>query len=73
MKAYNFQRSEEERIIADAKSSVGIFSSFGIEETRGMFWNRFSDGREFAQRQTKYDALFQGMNYCCTILELFLI
>lgn len=60
LREYNFQRSEEERIIADAKSSVGIFSSFGVEETRGLFWTRFASGKEFAQRQTKYDALFQG-------------
>jgi hypothetical protein len=60
LKEYKFQRGEEQRIIADAKSGVGIFSSYGVEETRGLFWTRFANGREFAQKQTKWDALFMG-------------
>ena len=29
---FKYQRSEEQRIIADAKSNVGFFSSFGADE-----------------------------------------
>lgn len=57
-----YQQSEEQRIIADAKSNVGIFSSFGVEEARDMFWRRFSDGKNFAKRQTMWDAMFMGKN-----------
>jgi hypothetical protein len=72
LKEYNFQRKEEQRIIADAKSSVGIFSSYGIDETRGLFWTRFANGREFAQKQTKWDALFMGNHYAfCCLLSIF--
>lgn len=57
---FKYQRSEEQRIIADAKSNVGIFSSFGVEEARDIFWRRFSDGKKFAKRQTMWDAMFMG-------------
>lgn len=57
---YNFQRKEEENIVSDAKSSVGIFSSYGVGETRSLFWSRFAKGRQFAQRQTMWDAAFMS-------------
>lgn len=57
---YKFQRSEEEKIVADAKSSVGIFSSYGVSETRNLFWNRFAKGKQFAQKQTMWDVAFMS-------------
>jgi hypothetical protein len=83
LKEYNFQRKEEESLISNAKSSVGIFSSIGVEETRSLFWTRFAQGREFAQRQTKWDALFMGISamakdesiiaYCLRVLMALLL
>ena len=65
---YNFQRSEEEKIVSDAKSSVGIFSSYGVSEARNLFWNRFAKGRKFAQRQTMWDAAFMSKLSCYRLL-----
>jgi hypothetical protein len=48
--------------VSQAKSTVGLFSDFGVSETRGMFWDRFGMGKAFATRQTKYDALFMGLS-----------
>ena len=56
--------------MADAKSNVGVFSSFGVEEARDMFWRRFSDGKQFAKRQTMWDAMFMGEN-CDSLLRIF--
>eukprot|EP01134_Creolimax_fragrantissima_P000777 CFRG0777T1 len=48
-------------IISDAKAEVGLFSSYGTEETRNMFWGKFSRGQQFAKRQTMWDAMFMGI------------
>lgn len=54
LKEYNYQKIEEAKIIASAKSSVGIFSNYGVDETRLLFWTRFGQGKKFAQKQTKW-------------------
>ena len=59
---YNKVRKQEENLIADAKSSVGLFSSYGVSETRNLFWERFAQGKGFAQRQSKWDAIFMGIS-----------
>lgn len=48
--------------LSDAKSKLGIFSEYGVEETRDLFWTRFNQGGQFAKRQTMWDALFAGMS-----------
>lgn len=47
--------------VSSAKSKLGLFSAFGIDETRDLFWSRFTQGKEFATRQSKWDALFIGL------------
>eukprot|EP01034_Spumella_vulgaris_P018897 gene18897-24158_t len=39
-----------------------MFSEHGVGETRDLFWLRLSQGKGFATRQTKWDALFMGMS-----------
>lgn len=48
--------------IREAKGKMGLFSSFGVEETRDLFWTRFAQGRSFAARQSRWDALFLGIS-----------
>lgn len=43
------------------KSKLGVFSTYGVEETRQVFNEKFVRGKKFAQRQTWYDALFLGI------------
>lgn len=59
---YDMLKKDEAAKIATAKSKLGIFSEYGVEETRNLFWERFGQGKGFAQRQTKWDALFMGMS-----------
>ena len=58
---YQNELAKEKQLIKEAKSSVGLFSAYGVTETRDLFWNRFAQGRGFAQRQSKWDALFLGI------------
>lgn len=62
--AYNDYQNEikkEQLATATAKSHLGLFSTYGVAETRDLFWNKFAQGRGFAQRQSKWDALFLGI------------
>lgn len=61
-KVLNAMKKEEAAKIANAKSKLGIFSEYAVDETRTLFWERFSQGKGFAQRQTKWDALFYGIS-----------
>ena len=76
--AYHALQQNEADIVSTAKSKIGIFSELGVRETRDAFWERYSQGKGFAQRQTKFDAAFFGframmrdesvMNYVVTML-----
>ena len=59
---YDQTLKEHEDVVRDAKSQLGLFSTFGVRETRDLFWKRFAQGRGFAQRQSKWDALFMGIS-----------
>jgi hypothetical protein len=59
---YDALRAEEAARISVAKSKLGVFSEYGVEEARNLFWERFNQGKGFAQRQTKWDALFYGIS-----------
>lgn len=37
---------EENAKISEAKSKVGIFSDYGVSETRNLFWERFGQGKK---------------------------
>jgi len=56
----HLKRLADQRV-ADAKSKLGIFSSFAVDETRELFWTRFNAGKRFATNQSKWDALFMGL------------
>jgi len=60
--AYQVAKQEEDKKLYSAKSKLGIFSEYGIEETRAYFWEKFAKGKGFATRQTKWDALFIGIS-----------
>lgn len=47
--------------VAVAKSKLGLFSEYGVEETKGLFWQRFAAGKDFAKRQSMFDMLFIGI------------
>mmetsp|Transcript_22891 Transcript_22891/g.33448 ORF Transcript_22891/g.33448 Transcript_22891/m.33448 type:complete len:202 (+) Transcript_22891:324-929(+) len=54
-------QADIDKQLSDAKSKLGLFSEVGVGEARELFWRRFGQGKQFAQRQTKWDALFMGI------------
>eukprot|EP01031_Cornospumella_fuschlensis_P034355 gene34355-41585_t len=55
-------KRKQQLLLADAKGQLGIFSEYGVSETRDLFWRRFSQGKGFATRQSQWDALFMGIS-----------
>lgn len=58
---YDALTQEERNIVATAKSKLGLFSEYGVEETRDLFWRRFAQGKAFAKRQSMFDMVFYGV------------
>lgn len=54
--------AKREGLIKDARSAVGVFSTYGVGEVRRRFWNSWDDGKSFASRWTMYDAMFAMMS-----------
>jgi hypothetical protein len=46
------------KIKNDARSQVGIWSTFGVQEVRKSFWTSWQSGKDWASRMTMYDAMF---------------
>jgi hypothetical protein len=59
---YQVAKKEEDQKLYAAKAKLGLFSEYGVEETRQYFWEKFAQGKGFATRQTKWDALFMGIS-----------
>ena len=45
-------------MISEAKSTVGIWSSYGVDEVRKRFWDAYQWGKDFAKRMTFWDVMF---------------
>jgi len=54
-------RAEGHARMSDAKSVAGLFSEVGVEEVKDAFWEYFSAGKQFAKRQSMWDAMFMGI------------
>lgn len=55
-------KAEEYAVTKEAKSQLGIFSEYGVAETRDVFWRTFAGGKDFAKRQSMWDMLFAGLS-----------
>eukprot|EP00980_Cylindrotheca_fusiformis_P010344 scaffold2299_cov131-Cylindrotheca_fusiformis.AAC.31 len=53
-------RKEGEARMSDAKSVAGLFSEIGVGEVQDSFWSYFTHGKQFAKRQSMWDAMFIG-------------
>mmetsp|Transcript_14495 Transcript_14495/g.25982 ORF Transcript_14495/g.25982 Transcript_14495/m.25982 type:complete len:293 (+) Transcript_14495:265-1143(+) len=47
--------------MSKAKQEVGIFSEYGVQEARDLFWAQFAGGKQFAQRSSWYDLIFMSI------------
>jgi ABC-type multidrug transport system fused ATPase/permease subunit len=54
-------RREGEARMSDAKAVAGLWSEIGIGEVRDSFWQYFNAGKQFAKRQSMWDAMFIGI------------
>jgi len=59
----NVALAQEKQVVRDAKKQIGIFSEYGVQETRDVFWQYFAGGRQFGQRQTMWDLIFAGFRW----------
>lgn len=50
-------RAEGHARMSDAKSVAGLFSEIGIGEVKDSFWSYFYQGKQFAKRQSMWDAM----------------
>ena len=53
---------QNDRFLSEARSRVGIFSEFGVQDTREAFWDSFRNAVAFAKRMSYYDALVLSIN-----------
>jgi len=44
-------------LVSEAKSNVGLWSSYGVEEVRKRFWAAYQSGKDFAKRMTFWDVM----------------
>jgi len=51
---------KEQNAIGEAKSLVGLFSNFGILETRELFWTRFSQGKKICTTSNEMGCNIHG-------------
>jgi len=49
---------QQNELKRDAFAVVGLWSEFGVEEARTLFWDCLEKGKGFAKRSTFYDMLF---------------
>lgn len=54
-------RQEGQARMSDAKSIAGLFSEVGVGEVQDSFWSYFHSGKQFAKRQSMWDAMFIGI------------
>jgi hypothetical protein len=56
-------RNEGNARMSDAKAVAGLFSEVGVQETKDSFWQYFYQGKQFAKRQSMWDAMFIGIRH----------
>ena len=51
-------KAEGNARMSDAKSVAGLFSEVGVGEVQDSFWEYFQSGKNFAKRQSMWDAMY---------------
>lgn len=55
---FTAKQNEKNALVSQAKAAVGIWSPYGIEETKAQFWQTFQEGKDMGKRMTFYDMFF---------------
>ncbi|CAD7926316.1 unnamed protein product [Amoebophrya sp. A120] len=53
--------TKRDGLIREARQTVGIWSTIGVQEVRERFWHAWEQGKETAKRWTMMDALFMAL------------
>ena len=61
-KIYDERVIEENLKMAEAKAHLGLFSTHGVDEAKGLFYVNFARGKAFATTQSKWDMIFVGIS-----------
>jgi len=56
-------RQEGNARMSDAKAVAGLWSEVGVGEVKDSFWQYFHQGKQFAKRQSMWDAMFIGIRH----------
>lgn len=48
---------ERDALESQAKAQVGIWSEYGVKEVRGVFWDSYQWGKDYAKRMTWWDLI----------------
>ncbi len=56
-RAWDDVRAEGNARMSDARSVAGLWSEVGIDEIKESFWGYFQGGKDFARRQSMWDAM----------------
>lgn len=58
----DLQNKKQAALVSEAKASLGIWSSIGIQETRDIFWGMFKEAKSMVLRMSITDAIFIGLS-----------
>ena len=53
--------NKRDSLVREARSAIGIWSTIGVSEVRGRFWDAWERGKETAKRWTMMDGIFMMM------------
>jgi len=59
---YKKIKAVNEAQLSKAKAEVGVFSEYGVQEARDLFWGIFAKGKGFSQKSSWYDLIFMGID-----------
>ena len=59
---FDAESRQRDELVSEAKSTVGIWSAYGVEEVRERFWKAYQSGKDFAKRMTWWDVLLGGVS-----------
>eukprot|EP00877_Chromochloris_zofingiensis_P002393 jgi/Chrzof1/12154/Cz06g23040.t1 len=56
---FNKVIAERDKLLSRAKSSLGLWSDIGVQESKALFWESFESGRMFAKQQSVIDVILR--------------
>jgi len=61
-KEWRAAKEAQFKALSAAKSQVGVWSVYAVQEARDLFWGTFAKGKAYAKRASMWDLLFVGLD-----------